>query len=393
MRTRPHLLRNSAIAYFVISVFIFSVMILGPDNEYIDIPHIVLNQVTPTTIVCVLGMALVIFRMVVGKFRIDLITILLVTRVILAIIPAIYIKELPEFYGNLETTILCVIVYFIALNCIENTTKMKTAVLAMFLWIAMQVMMEAYLGPVSYFADTYYYKNNLVIPIGGSNAIASKIVPMFAYTYCVYKNKASRIMLAVILFATLGITKSRSGILAGIVILSLVMVWKENINIKKLLKFVVILLMIGIIAFLVIQNTEIGQYAFYNNSSTILNRIELLSKAFGCFVDYPVFGTSFLTQAIEYNPHNWIVSIIARGGIVGALLAFAIIILILNDLRNKYDSDVIKGSMCFVIAMLVQGLAEIILFTSTHDFLFWFMIGLAMHEANIYQEKNVKNNK
>ena len=83
----------------------------------------------------------------------------------------------------------------------------------MFLWIAMQVMMEAYLGPVSYFADTYYYKNNLVIPIGGSNAIASKIVPMFAYTYCVYKNKASTIMLAVILFATLGITKSRSGIL------------------------------------------------------------------------------------------------------------------------------------------------------------------------------------
>ena len=44
-------------------------------------------------------------------------------------------------------------------------------------------------------------------------------------------------------------------------------------------------------------------------------------------------------------------SIIARGGIVGALLAFAIIILILNDLRNKYDSDVIKGSMCFVITM------------------------------------------
>ena len=36
---------------------------------------------------------------------------------------------------------------------------------------------------------------------------------------------------------------------------------------------------------------------------------------------------------------------------------------------------------------------EIILFTSTHDFLFWVMIGLAMHEANIYQEKNVKNNK
>lgn len=38
--------------------------------------------------------------------------------------------------------------------------------------------------------------------------------------------------------------------------------------------------------------------------------------------------------------------------------------------------------------MLIQGLAEIVLFTSTHDFFFWFILGIAMKEVKLCKYAN-----
>lgn len=151
------------------------------------------------------GIIFILVHMVRKDSSIDILTILLVLRVILSLVPAFYIDKMPDFYGNLETSILCVIAYFIAKNYVDDVNKMKLAVFLLFIIICLQVILEAYLSPVSYFDDTYYYKNNLIIPIGGSNAIASRIIPCFAFLFCVNKEKYKRVFLTVMLFLSLGL--------------------------------------------------------------------------------------------------------------------------------------------------------------------------------------------
>ena len=376
---------NSGILYFIASTLVFTMTILGPENEYIDIPHVVLNWITPTTIVFGLGVLLILARMKDLESTVDIITVFLVCSVLRALIPVLYISNMPDFYGYLETSALCVISYFIAKNYVNDTRKMEIAIWFMFVLICLQVALEAYLGPVSYFDDTYYFKNNLIIPIGGSNAIASKLIPCFAFLFCVSKSKCRRFWATIVMFSALGITKSRSGLLAGIVILAIVCVWNGNLDVKRVLQLVLLLLVFGVIFLFFLYKTKIGSFVFYNNTSTIVNRIERWAISLNFFKKYPLFGVSYLMQAADYNPHNWILSVISRGGIVGILLAMGIAVVLIVSFRGKYDNDIIRGSVCFAVAMLIQGLAEIVLFTSTHDFFFWFMLGIAMREASMYQ--------
>lgn len=372
---------NSGLVYFIISTIIFTMSILGPENQLIDIPHIVLNDVTPTTLVCLLSVLIILVNLIKNNPKVDLITILLVLRVFFSLVPCFYIEDMPDFYGNLETTILCIFSYFIAKNYVCDTSKVEKAILLMFVIICLQVIFESVLGPVSYFDDTYIYKNNLIIPIGGSNAIASRIIPCFAFLYCTNNQKYKKLFLIVLLFLTLCITKSRSGIIAGIIMLAIVKVWKSNIALKDIIKIILLLMVLGVIFLFIINKTEIGQYAFYNNASTILNRFERWRTSVDLFWSNPIFGVSYLAQEADYNPHNWIISICARGGIIGFIIAIIIIMLFLKNLKGCYNNIIVRGCVCFAISMLVQGLAEIVLFTSTHDFFFWFLLGIAINEA------------
>lgn len=385
MKIKP--LKNIGIVYFVISAFIFTISILGPDVSAIDIPHIVLNKVTPTTVVCVLSIGVIVMGILTQKTTIDILTILLVIRVSIELVPALHISDMPDFYGNLETSILCVLTYFIAKNYVEKTKNIKMVITAFFFWICVQVILESFLGPVSFFADTYIYKNDLIIPIGGSNAIATKIISCFAFSFCICNRKYSKILLTVLMFLTLGLTKSRSGLLAGIIILAIVCVWNGHISLKRILQLALLLLFGGIGFIFFLKKSSVGQYVFYNNSSTVLNRLERWKISINLFWKYPLFGSGFLVQHADYNPHNWIISIISRGGIIGAIIALIIIVFITNKLRGKYGDEIIRGCMCFIIAVLIQGFSEITLFTSTNDFFFWFIVGIAMKESKIY--KNV----
>ena len=379
---KVRLFRNNGVTYFIICILIFTMTIQGPDNQLIDIPHIVLNGVTPTTIVFFLGIALILLHIAIQDSSVDIITLLLVARVVIAIIPTFYIVKMPDFYGHLETTMLCAIVYFIGKNYVDDTYKIKTAIFLMFVILSLQAILEAYLGPVSYFADTYYFKNNLIIPIGGSNAIASRLVPCFAYLFCVTEERYKKGMLTVILFILLVVTKSRSGIIAGALMLAIVCIWKGHLSVKQIIKIVTFLIVIVGVFYIFLNQTVVGRYAFYDNVSTILNRFSRWKISMDLFWKYPLFGTSYLTQEADYNPHNWIISIMARGGIVGIIIAVLIIALFLIEFKGNYGNDIVRGATCFALSMLIQGLAEITLFTSGHDLFFWFILGVAMKEVN-----------
>lgn len=74
MKIRPFY--NNGLIYFVLCTLIFTMSILGPDNICIDVPHIVFYNITPTTIVCVIGIIFILVHMekevVIGVYRLTM---------------------------------------------------------------------------------------------------------------------------------------------------------------------------------------------------------------------------------------------------------------------------------------------------------------------------------
>lgn len=385
MKIRP--LYNNGLHYFVIGVLLFTLTIGNPDNKLIDTPHFVFDHITPTTIICVIGVALILLKSISEGINIDYITILLIVRIILALIPMFYINDIPDFLGNLETTILCFISYYIAKNFVDDPNKIKFSMLFLFLLIVVQVVFESYMGPISFFDDTYVYKNNLILPIGGSNAIAAIIIPCFSFLLCIIQGKVGKGVIFILAFLSVILTKSRSGIIALLIMFFLILIFTNKINLKRTIKFITIIALLSILYVLFFEKGDLLMDAFSKTNNTIIERFQRWSMSLDLFIKHPIFGVSYLIQDAKINPHNWILNILASGGIFGVLLSFLLIFNIISTLKGKKDDRIIIGSICFVLAILLQGLGEITLFTSRTDFFFWFVIGVAMKEAKLYKEK------
>lgn len=385
MKIRP--LYNNGLHYFVIGVLLFTLTIGNPDNKLIDTPHFVFDHITPTTIICVIGVALILLKSISEGINIDYITILLIVRIILALIPMFYINDVPDFLGNLETTILCFISYYIAKNFVDDPNKIKFSILFLFLLIVVQVVFESYMGPISFFDDTYVYKNNLILPIGGSNAIAAIFIPCFSFLLCIIQGKVGKGVIFILAFLSVILTKSRSGIIALLIMFFLILIFTNKINLKRTIKFITIIALLSILYVLFFEKGDLLMDAFSKTNNTIIERFQRWSMSLDLFIKHPIFGVSYLIQDAKINPHNWILNILASGGIFGVLLSFLLIFNIISTLKGKKDDRIIIGSICFVLAILLQGLGEITLFTSRTDFFFWFVIGVAMKEAKLYKEK------
>ena len=90
MKIRPFY--NNGLHYFVIGILLFTLTMQNPDNKFIDTPHFVFDHITPTTIIFVIGVVLILLRSILEGINIDYITILLIIRIILAILWMILIK-------------------------------------------------------------------------------------------------------------------------------------------------------------------------------------------------------------------------------------------------------------------------------------------------------------
>lgn len=385
MKIRPFY--NNGLHYFVIGILLFTLTMQNPDNKFIDTPHFVFDHITPTTIIFVIGVVLILLRSILEGINIDYITILLIIRIILALIPMFYINDAPDFFGNLETTILCFISYYIAKNFVDDPNKIKFSMSFLFLLIVVQVVFESYMGPISFFDDAYVYKNNLILPIGGSNAIAAIIIPCFSFLLCIIQGKVGKGVIFILAFLSVILTKSRSGIIALFIMFFLTLIFTNKINLKRTIKFITIIALLSILYVLFFEKGDLLMDAFSKTNNTIIERFQRWSMSLDLFIKHPIFGVSYLIQDAKINPHNWILNILASGGIFGVLLSFLLIFNIISTLKGKKDDRIIIGSICFVLAILLQGLGEITLFTSRTDFFFWFVIGVAMKEAKLYKEK------
>ncbi|ERT62289.1 O-antigen ligase family protein [Megasphaera vaginalis (ex Srinivasan et al. 2021)] len=393
MNNNDRKLSNFSTLYFFISMLIFLVFVQSGKalNDNIDIPHIVVGF-TPLMIVMAFGLfmlAVIVLRK--GKVLLDMISLIMCIRLIFPLIPLVYEPQASEFVGNYAILIMDILIYLIAANSIVDFNGLKKAILLVFLLICVQTCVEALIGTYTFFDDTYFYKNDLVIPVGGSNAIAAKIIPLFAFLYCAETGKKKRIALLLIMLISVIITKSRGGMIVALLSLVIMHSWGKRLSFKTIVSFFIILTIALAAGIYFLFDTNIGMLAFSLSDSTVIGRQDLLLYGISLFFDHPLLGNGFSDEVVFYNPHNYILYTLMAFGLVGLLL-FCVLMFFVFKSFCGYSADLfVRGSVCFLLCVLMEGLGEIVLYSYISDFMLWFILGATMSRIRAIKLKQMQS--
>lgn len=376
-------INKTAIYWFIICILIFSFVINSNYimRDKIDIPHIS-SDIPPFYMVVTISVLFLFICITVKKnVSMDYVCLLLLFRLGLHMFSLVYETPGNEAITQFVISGMCFVTYYIGLNYMNDQVYCQRMFLATFFLICTQVVLEMLLSTNSFFGDTYFYKNDLVIPIGASNAIASKLVPIYAFLMCNSNNKKMKIVLSSLLFFTVGLTKSRGGIIISLIAFGIVTIWKGNHKLKDSIKIMFTLLIVGVTFYIFTENSIIGKYVFSESNSTIIGRKELWKNGIEIYHKHIFFGNGFTKEVLRDNPHNFIISILMRSGLIGMVLAIMMAIIIFVKLKNYTEDSFIRGCICFGVCMIGHGLVEIVLFSYICDFLLWLILGCAMNRA------------
>lgn len=381
--------RSGSIVFMVCMLInLFVVCSTDAMIEYIDIPHVVLRILPLYLILAIMAVYLLwAFARTGDLFQVDAVCVLLLVRIIVNAIPALYVEQSGHYDSNLIISGVCLLVYAIGLNFTHDQRSVQWAIRIFFIVICVQTVVESMIGQYNFFDYVYDYKHDLSLPIGSSNAIATKVVPCFAFLLCQEKKERYRILLLATALLTVALTKSRSGVIMVMAAFGMVMAWKDRISVKNTVKVGALLAVIAAAFLMFMMVTDLGGYIFSSSSSTVNGRIELWKNGLRVFAEHPLFGQSMSDAVYSANPHNIIIQIMMRSGVVGLLLFGLLLVVPLSDIKDKTDDDFIRGSVCFCLCMLGQNMVEIVLFAYVHDMMFWFIMGSMMARAGDLRDK------
>lgn len=368
----------------LISILIYSFMVytLSSDKSFIDIPHIVVGIPPYYIALFFLIISFFVYIFIKKKVKIDIICILLFIRIAIHLYTTINIDIDNGYITNITTDLLCLLIYIYSINYNGSYKDIYNIFIFIFVLICSQTIIESFLGKYTFFDSIYNYKQDLVIPIGGSNSIASKIVPIYAFLMCGNYKKKNKILLSCLLFITVIITKSRGGIILSFVAIGLPLFFKKDFRYSDFFKilFVIIILIISFLFF--VDKTNIGKKSFSDSNSSIIERFDRWNNDVSLFEKHPIIGNGFSKEVMEKNPHNFLFSILIRSGLIGIVLFLLIGISFFTNTKQHLNNDVMRGCYCLIICMLVHGLIENVIFTYICDTILWLFIGLGKSISN-----------
>ena len=199
--------------------------------------------------------------------------------------------------------------------------------------------------------------------------------------FCVAKNRKIQVGVFLLTIVALFFTKSRSGIAIIMLVLGMMAAFKEKLNSRGIVRYVLVLLLTIVIAYLLIQ-TAFFHETFSSSTSTINGRLVLWSEGIKEFLKHPLIGNGFSQVVIHNNPHNFIISILMRSGISGLLGFGYICIHFIRRFKLFFADDFVRGVFYFSICVLIHSLVEIVLFSYINDIMLWFLLGCAMRRIN-----------
>lgn len=373
--------------FLLLSLLMFAFVTNSNANIMAEAP--VVWYITGEAILYALFLVVVFFPLSIlfKKIKIDGVAIILALRCFVCFIPLLYVTgDLRSFSSHYLVTYYSVFVYLIALNDSKANILNNTKIVVIWgLILIVQVFITFVRIEFSYF--DYGYKSSMSIPLASSNGIGAYIVPiMFLFFYSVkVDNKIKYLILALFVVATI-LTRSRGGIVCVIITYFI-----YKVSIKHKISIIYIFFILSLIALIIIFALKIPEIEQFflgftsadealdaNNLSS--GRVDLIEFELERWLNHPVFGNGMIfndTTTLS-GAHNFIVDLLAQGGLVG-LLTYLIPLTIVFKKAYRYrkNNEVLGWMMC-VIALLIYGLFEANMFTYPNELLLWTACGIIM---------------
>ncbi len=354
-------------------------------------------------IITVLEFVALLYILLINKeIKMDIITILLIFKIILFTFILLYdadsIKNLKTYLSLVQSLILYIIMISIPTENIKGFIKnfMKFYLIVICIqtiYITLNVSLSG--------TEFWRIKNAVQIPIGGSNYIASTIIMLFAFIICNEDKKYKGNILIIITIIGMFFTRSKSAIV--ILVILIISEFFKLSNIKKDKRKILIGIFAIVFLYIAIRilgdifpdffdtyknmynnlllGSESGTEAAFNGRFSIYNRsIDVLKDNFllGVGLDY--------SNIIGILAHNFILDTLLRAGIFNLILLsmyFGI-----SGLRffenSKYD-NLIRGAGKMLFFVIIHGLFEPNIGGFIYDFPMWIIIGIGMRR---YYELN-----
>lgn len=365
--------KKGGAVYFGISMLVFLFIVDAGEvkNQFIDIPHIE-SPILPLYFVIALTLLFLFLLISLKKTKIDSISILLLCPIIIHLTNSIYMGISDQFYVHMATSILSFCVYLITINMNDEVSYLEKAFFLFFVILFVQIVAEANLSGPS--KTIYSYKHDMCIPIGASNALSSKILPYFAFLFCVINDKYKKFLLCIAIFWAITLTRSRGGFIDLFVILLILFAIKGKKSFFKVCFFVVASISLVAI-FYGFWNSELGSQIFVKNDSTVIGRFGLWEKGLELFCQHPILGNGFYYGTLATNPHNVIVDILMRSGTAGLILFVSIAITLWLKIKGQIANKYIQGGAVALLALFFHGLEEIVFFSYVHEIIIMTFVG------------------
>ena len=329
------------------------------------------------------------------KINIDSIGIFLMFRCFICFIPLLYVTgDLRSFTSHYLVTYYSVFVYLIAYNGAKTNSKISSKFVVFWgLILVVQVLLTFVRINFSYF--DLGYKSSMSIPVGSSNGIGAYLAPiLFLFLFGVKTEKTVKIIISVLFIVAIILTRSRGGVVCVLVTYIIYQVLiKHKINVFYII--LILLCTVSILIFLLeIPEVELFFMGFVASDEAIdannlsSGRVDLIEFEIARWLKHPLFGNGMIfndTTTLS-GAHNFIVDLLAQGGLVG-LLSYVIPLIIVIRVAYKYKNvENIKGWLLLIIALLVYGMFEANMFTYANELLLWTASGIVMS----YKRNNVE---
>lgn len=214
------------------------------------------------------------------------------------------------------------------------------------------------------------YVKRMATLVDGSIAVVTVAILLFANNNYLHERKKNFIKLAVIgsVIAVIAFSMSRSRLILvlGLVIVKLFFI-KDNGSKRKSKSIIYVL--IGIVVLYVLSQTSLGSVLFGSMTARFESGMESKGRndeilfALTLFANNPIWGsgwsdfmyTDYLTQEVGYNQHSMYVALLARGGIVFALVVLVSLYLVLKNTMKIYKYNKLPAVLMVLFLMLAYG--------------------------------------
>lgn len=319
------------------------------------------------------------------RISVDSVMILLILRIPVCLVSALYIDPALNSQGRILIQVLIVAAYFIGRQYSVDANKVGFMFLLASLVVTAQVFVT-YKKNGLLMSDPWY-SHFMEIPYGGSNVIASMLLPGIFVLLELKKPSIPRLVKCILflcLMLGLYLTSSRGALLVFALLFPVYVIFRMRrfsmCTKRSVFALLLFLYFIAVVGYVVIDFSRI--------SSDFNGRFVLWVNALRTFAQHPLFGGGMVYTGVNRvvghdvfsGTHNVILETLRESGFVGCVLFLAVIVKVLGTVKNGIFGKE-DGLLCWVlVCMFADMLFEGSYFNYTSDILFWILAGIHMRK-------------